>query len=248
MTEHEQTLELMPDYALGMASPDEQKLVERHVAICRACLDELKRYQVTAEALPQGIILVDPPARLKANILQMAEAGLAASTVKAPPMRPAVQDDVGWWRKLEQTWRSISPVWGLAGLALILVLAVSSALLGGRLSQMQNTSRLRTVGLGGTGYAPGGVGTLVISMDGEHGTLVVDALPVLDESREYQVWLVEGEAWVSGGRFSVDEDGYGAEWVHAPAALASYDAVWVSIEPAGGSEAPTGEIVLGGDL
>jgi len=70
-----------------------------------------------------------------------------------------------------------------------------------------------TVVLQGTSFSPGASGMLVISRDGEHGTLVVDGLPPLDESHQYQLWLIRNGERLSGGVFSVDARGYGSLWV-----------------------------------
>jgi anti-sigma-K factor RskA len=89
---------------------------------------------------------------------------------------------------------------------------------------------------------------LVISRDGEHGTLVVDKLPPLDEHQQYQLWLIDDGTRTSGGVFSVKEDGYASLWVGAPKALGSYKRFGITIEPEGGSPEPTGIRVLAGDL
>jgi anti-sigma-K factor RskA len=89
---------------------------------------------------------------------------------------------------------------------------------------------------------------IVISLEGTHGTLVVDNLPPLEEDQQFQLWLVRDSQRASGGVFSVDEDGYGSVWVSSPEPLASYTGFGITIEPAGGSAGPTGEKVLGNDL
>ncbi len=89
---------------------------------------------------------------------------------------------------------------------------------------------------------------MVISRDGEHGSLVVDGLPLLDESQQYQLWLIRDGVRTSGGVFSVYDEGYGLLKIDAPDPLISYQAAGITIEPAGGSPGPTGERVLGGDL
>jgi anti-sigma-K factor RskA len=142
-----------------------------------------------------------------------------------------------------------SPIWGLAGLAIILVLALSTLLLWQQLSQQAAPAgpvQMRTVALAGTGTTPDATGIIVISLDGDHGALVVDQLPELDADRQYQLWLIEDERRVSGAVFSVDEHGYGTVWISADEPLSAFSAFGISIEPAGGSEGPTGKKVLGG--
>jgi anti-sigma-K factor RskA len=75
--------------------------------------------------------------------------------------------------------------------------------------------------------------------------LVVDHLPPLDPAHQYQLWLIQDGQRTSGAVFSVNPEGYGSVWVSSPQPLANYSAFGVSIEPAGGSLAPTGARVLG---
>ena len=87
----------------------------------------------------------------------------------------------------------------------------------------------------------------MLSMDGDHGTLVVDGLPVLTEAEQYQLWLIRDGERTDGGVFSVDRRGYGSMWVHADEPLDSFDSFGVTLEPAGGSPGPTGPRMLGGE-
>jgi anti-sigma-K factor RskA len=138
----------------------------------------------------------------------------------------------------------------MVSLALIVLLGVSNLFLWRQLNSIQDVhpNTLATVPLTGSEVNPGATGLLVISRDGEHGTLVVDGLPSLDATQQYQLWLIRNGQRTSGGVFSADEEGYGSLWISAPDPLISYDSFGVTIEPAGGSPGPTGERVLGGQL
>lgn len=242
MTEHEHALELMPGYALGNLSTEESSLVERHSAACPACAQLLKQYQTTVDDLPEAIVMYEPPAELKARILARAAAG-----ARNQPVQKLDAGRAKW--NLAALLPRLAPALGGVGLAVIALLAVSNMLLWSRLKQLEDSSMLRTIALQGGPAAPQALGTLVISLDGEHGTLVVDGLPPLDpDQQQYQVWLLHNGQRYSGGVFSVSKDGYGALWVNSPAPLASCQSVGVTIEPVGGSPGPTGERVLGGDL
>jgi anti-sigma-K factor RskA len=117
---------------------------------------------------------------------------------------------------------------------------------------------MHTIALSGTQAAPAATGLIVISLDGHHGTLVVDRLPELDEAQQYQLWLIKDgqrDLWLikdgqrdNGGVFSVSHEGYGSVWLDSPQPLVDYSAFGVTVEPAGGSSGPTGEKVLGGSL
>ncbi len=57
-----------------------------------------------------------------------------------------------------------------------------------------------------------------------------------------------GNNRTDAGVFSVNEEGYGKLHIDLPKGLSAYTGFGITIEPAGGSPAPTGEKVLGLDL
>jgi anti-sigma-K factor RskA len=101
-----------------------------------------------------------------------------------------------------------------------------------------------TVALGDiTGLHPDSVGTLTLHPDDDTATLHVSNLPALDETQTYQAWLIADGTPVSAGTFNVDASGAA---IHAigDAAPGSFEAVGVSIEPAGGSDQPTPDRII----
>lgn len=69
------------------------------------------------------------------------------------------------------------------------------------------------------------------------GAVVVAGLPPLPSDQTYQVWWLAGEAATSAGLLDVDRDGTGARVLDRTDVDAG--AVAISVEPAGGSPAPT---------
>jgi anti-sigma-K factor RskA len=158
---------------------------------------------------------------------------------------------MSWRAQLTKLLQHNAPAWGLAGLVLIVALLISNLWLWGQLGRTQGApgpSILRTINLIGTETAPQATGLLVVSVDGEHGTLVVDGLAPLSEEQQYQLWLIQDGQRSSGGVFSVSEEGYGSLWISSPEPLSSYSSFGITIEPAGGSPGPTGDKVLGSTL
>ncbi|MCI0520209.1 MAG: anti-sigma factor [Chloroflexi bacterium] len=227
----EDVFDLLPAYALDTLDAEETYRVADHLAVCRACQEELRSYTYVVEDLPYGVRDREPPPGLKTRILAQARADKAAPRTERGAL-PA---------------RRWSPAWSFISLAVIVLLGLGNLLQWQRASRGMSaaTGDWRPVALQGSA---GATGLLLISDDGAHGTLVVDGLAVLDEAHQYQLWLIQDGKRTDGGVFSVDEDGYGALWVHSPQPLASYSAIGVTIEPAGGSPGPTGEKVMGGEL
>jgi anti-sigma-K factor RskA len=241
MSAREHVSELIPAYALGILDEAELNLVREHLHSCVSCQGELHAYQHVVDDLPLAMAEAEPPPGLKERIL------LQAHLTKAAPQPQAQQ---GWWQNLRERLSFGTPAWGLVSLVLILVLGASNLFLWQRLNRFEkDTSHtLATVTLAGSELTPNATGMLVISQDGEHGTLIVDGLPPLAQSQQYQLWLIQDGQRTSGGVFSVDPDGYGSLWIDSPRPLVSYQGVGITVEPAGGSPGPTGERVLGGEL
>lgn len=235
---HQLILDLLPAYALGALDAIEAQQLEEHLNQCDDCRAELRQFQQVVDELPLAAPMISPPAELKAQILSQLEPPAAVRKTQQPS---------GWqaWVARFNRW---ALVWGVTSLALILVLLVSNILLWQRQTRMDAANQFYVIALAGTDNAPDASAVLIISSEGDDGTLVVKKLPTLDEEYQYQLWLVRDGQRTSGGVFSVYSNGYGHLSVRSDDPLISYDSFGVTIEPAGGSLGPTGEKVLGGDL
>lgn len=102
-----------------------------------------------------------------------------------------------------------------------------------------------TVAIGdATGNLPGMAATLTTEIATGAATLRVANMPPLEPGTTYQAWVIVGSTPVSAGTFSVDSNGNGTH-VLSGDLPADFDAVGVSLEPQGGSAAPTpGNILL----
>ncbi len=89
-----------------------------------------------------------------------------------------------------------------------------------------------------SGRHPEAIGTLTIDPQTETAVFTADNLTPLGASQVYQLWLIRGDTPISAGLFSVDETGYGVLAV-ATAVPGTFDAIGLTIEPAGGSQTPT---------
>ena len=77
--------------------------------------------------------------------------------------------------------------------------------------------------------------------------LTVTGLEPLSAELTYQFWMIGADGPVSAGVFNVDSNGQGLLQL-TKAGLVDYAAIGVSVEPLGGSEQPTGEIVMLAEL
>jgi anti-sigma-K factor RskA len=238
MTNEAHILDLLPAYALGSLDSDEVSRVEAHLSSCLICRNESNSFQAVADQLSFAMPAAAPSPDLKDRLMQR---------VKTTPQQPrrTVQGPPRSW--LDR----LLPVWSLASLFFIFVLAGFSLFLWQRVDRLEYATSpggMRAVPLTASDPASRATGYVLISTDGDSGALVVDGLRPLGESQQYQLWLILDGKRTSGAVFSTDEKNYGGTRIRAPRSLLDYSSVGITIEPTGGSPQPTGPKVLGGLL
>jgi anti-sigma-K factor RskA len=77
---------------------------------------------------------------------------------------------------------------------------------------------------------------------------MVNGLPPPPEGRTYQVWLVHDGQRTSAAVFRTSADGWGYTFLQSPSPIGGFEALGITLEPAGGSAAPTGPRLLGARL
>lgn len=240
MVDETHVLDLLPAFVIGSLEADERDRVEEHLLSCWICRDESRLFQAVADELSLAVPPAEPSPDLRDRLMQRVrsasskEQELVSHPVSAPPF-----------------WERLLPVWGLASLLLIIGLAASSFILWQRVDNLEFATApggMRAVPLSATDAAPRATGFVLISKEGDDGALVVDGLPPLGESQQYQLWLIRDGERTSGAIFSTDEKSYGGTRIRAPRPLTDYSAVGITIEPSGGSLQPTGQQVLAGLL
>jgi anti-sigma-K factor RskA len=217
------------------------------------CRHLVSQFQQVAELLPDALEEDAPLPGLKARVLSQ-----AADIVRdAPPPLPLSRERprVAGWRWFN--WLSPAPAITLAVLVLALVGLIVwnvhlSLSIGSQADTLAEQSRLleaiaagaRVHRIPGTAVAPGARAALVQEPGGESAFLIIQGLSDLPSNMEYQVWQIggAGEAPVGAGTFSVT--GSTGQLITVPVDFSSAEALAVSIEPRGGSPAPTGDIVL----
>jgi anti-sigma-K factor RskA len=240
MSNQEHVVELIPAYALDCLDDDEALQVARHIALCAGCREELSAYEAVVAQLALAVPDVEPPADLKRRLMARIEPATESISLDT-----AVSQQQPWTSKLKNL--AGSAFWQPAVALLIVLLLVSNVFLWRQLNQdAWSPDSFQYISLQATEVNPGARGMIVVNRSGHSGTLIVDGLPVLDESQQYQLWLLHNGEREDGGVFSVYRNGYYAMLIHATESLDQYTAFGITIEPVGGSPGPTGARVLGG--
>ena len=235
MSNENHILELLPAYTLGALDADEAAQVVLHLSHCAACQAEWQIYQTVTDDLPLAIDQVEPPARLRQELMARVE-------------RAEIPLRVSFWQEVTAVFRQHKAIAfsQLALISLVVVLLVSNILLWQQVTELESRpepGQMQAIQLNNTGRIPDADGYLIISADGLSGAVVLDQFPQLN-NQECQLWLVKDGERTSGALLSIDELGYGGGRVNAPEQLFNYTWAEVTIEATGGSTQPTGDVIL----
>lgn len=237
--EHTLFIDKIPAYALGALDVDEISALQTHLQGCVSCRTELAEYRAISESLLTAVPPMQPPAALRKRL---------QSRLPGAQRKP----------RLKLAWDFGRLATGFAFIAL-LVLNFSSlmqirqirsqqAALLNRIKDSQvalallSSPGVQLLPIGGGSVS----GTLLFDEQNNRAVLIAQDLPMLGEDQTYQIWLVED----NGGRVSVGlfrpESGqfYTTKTISPTVFLNNYLGIGVTVEPAGGSDYPTGERIL----
>ncbi len=233
-TEHDAIRDLIPAYALGALEDAERVRVEAHLQTCAACRAEWALYRGLVEDLHYAVPPAIAPSRLEQRLRRQ---------IEATSLRRA--------RRAFPTWRM------LALAAAFVLLLAGNVYWVQRVRTLQEEVRIQatalaalaeapTVHLQGDPPAPNARGVLYVRPNTHVALLHVYNLPPLPADKAYQVWLIYNGKRDSGAVFQVRGEPEVVVLIRAPRPLATYDAIGITVEPAGGSPGPTGPRVLHG--
>lgn len=241
---------LIDAYALGALEPDEVAWVEAHLEGCPRCQELARAARGLASTLLFDVPLVEPPADLRQQVLARvhqearqtrSHAGADENERATNGAAEGVAPDAANGRRRGGLQRLLRGLLGEEpGAAADTVAA--------RLAELLSAPDCQVWPVAGTTDAPGASARLVGVPDGRDAVLVASGLQPLPPDRAYQVWFLRGGLPTPNAVFQVARDGYGRHLVHAPGRLSDFEVVAITPEPASGSPAPTGPIVLAGEL
>ena len=250
MDDREEIEELIASYALGSLDQEEAARVEALLAESDSARQELARYEQAAGLLGLAVAEIEPSASFDDRLF----ARIAESSVKprsAAAVQPFQEPEPTFLQRLSGLFAK--PAWQLAtGLALVLFMFSTAYMFTlnrqiqnfVKLRQVEDERRLPTFELASVGDAVSSSGLIVMSRDGEDGAVIIDGMEQPADGGQYQLWLIDDGVVEAGPTFELNDRGYGNRWVKSQKPLDSYDHFMVTLEPAGGSDRPTGEPLL----
>lgn len=225
-------------YALNALPPDERAAFEEHLRSCSACRAEVASLAAVAARLGAAEA-TSPPPTLRNSVL-----GRLASTSQLPSAdRPDRQ-------------RSGSRVstWLLAAAALLLVVAGGAVVSQhNRVEVLEAQNRQISAVLAAPDAVarhskPEGSGTLAVvaSRQLDRAVVVVGGLPQLSTEKTYQMWLIGEAGPRSAGLMAPPAPRETAAVVLD--SIQQAEQIAITVEPTGGSSAPTTTPVIGAQL
>lgn len=228
-------------YAVDALDDADRDRFERHLRGCASCQDEVRGFTAVAAALAEAVTRV-PPAGLRDQVLAAASGTRQLSS--EVPLRRA-------GRGVRKTRRAPRSQWlprlalaaGAVGLATSAVLAgVTAAARHGQSAAQAQAQAIAAVlsapdaRLVSAPISSGGSATVVASVRRGKMVFTSSGLRPLPGSRVYQLWFI-GRTTRSAGLVPEAISGRTASVVAS--GLAAGDKIGVTVEPAGGSSAPT---------
>jgi len=263
--EHDDLRSQLGAYVLGALTPAENAEVQLHLITCPACAADVHAMRAPVDALALAVDPVDPPAAVRQRILSSIRASsstaprrtgrafpsawlaAAASVVLAIILGGYATQLRGRVQMLESQLReAITQLQtGERQMAQARLVAANAQ----RQLSVLAAPDVAHVDLKGQAAAPQASARALWSRS--RGLLFAASnLPALPAGRTYQLWVISGklppisDAWI----FKTDATGVVTTMFATPLTLPAPTAMAVTIEPDGGTPAPTGAMYLVGSL
>jgi anti-sigma-K factor RskA len=228
-------------YALDALVDDERAAFEAHLSTCDTCRHDVAEFGATAARMADGVA-TSPPSHLRDRVL-----GAVATTRQDPPAVPAPDPSAAVSSLAEHRRRRFSMATLLATAAAVALFAVGAVVIMAQRGGGPDVGDVIAAPDAVVSTLEGSPGSvrLVWSPERDQVALIADGIAAPGPGFVYELWAIAAGTPIPSGLF-VPDDGTIREVID----IADVDpAAWgVTIEPAGGSPAPTGEILYYGEL
>jgi len=271
---HEDYKEMLAAHVLSALDAADQRVLDQHLSECAECRRELADWENTAASLALSARPVEPSPHVRDRIMSAVRREKQDPQPDPRAERdPHSQRDprvVPFRQSRREVWASFGQVGAIAAAVLCLVLIIWIIVLWQQnralrrnmdfmsrdMRAMQeelnrsnefvtilSTPGARVASLAGTGPAPDATAQLVYDRTG-NAVLMANGLPRVPQGKEYQLWFIVGNRPIPGRTFAPDDVGRGELSIEIPRQALESAVFAVTLEPAGGSTAPTSAIYL----
>jgi Anti-sigma-K factor rskA, C-terminal len=226
---HDHIRSLIAAYALGAVPDSEIPPIRAHILTCEECYGEAEAFAATASNLSELAEPAPLPKGFEEKVLATVRGDFASDS---SPVRKA--------RRFRLQWAVLG---GVAAVAVAILAFTTISLVGSRQSEHRYQEAVaalihdpNAITLRG----PGGAEAILASRPGGSVLVGVD-LGEAPKERDYQLWLMRDGAPTAAETFDVSDD---VVVIESNSTLDGYDGAAITVEPDGGSSAPTTEPVL----
>lgn len=261
---HEDYKEMLPARALSALDAADERALNEHLSQCAECRRELADWEGTAAALALSVPPAEPSPEVRDRIMR---------AVRTEPGKQESKQSrvVEFPQSRQARWTAFGRVGAIAAAVLFLVLILwivvlwkenrsvkqrAERLYAQILLNQKETDRsnelltilsspgAKVTPLSGTGQGAGATAQLAYNQGGR-AILLANGLPPAPAGKEYQLWFIVGKnPPIPGKTFSPDDVGRGTLMDDIPQGAVDSAVFAVTLEPAGGSNAPTSGIYL----
>ncbi|HEU5130685.1 MAG TPA: anti-sigma factor [Pyrinomonadaceae bacterium] len=239
---HDDYKEMIPARALSALDAAEERALNEHLENCAECRKELEDWQATAASLSLATEPVEPSPQVRERILSEVRKDRSSAPEVIPFKTPP-----------RNIWSSFGSLGAIAAVVLFTALAIGLAVLwrqNQRLArenqfvELVNTPGARVSEL--KGAEPGQSATAKLAYDRTgRAILMASKLPNVPEGKAYQLWFIVGnKPPMPGKTFVADRSGNAVVKEELPGEAIDADIFAITVEPEGGSTAPTSPIYL----
>jgi anti-sigma-K factor RskA len=244
-SEREKITSLFGAYALDALPDEDMAAVEAYLAAHPDAEGEVAMLKDAAAMLPYSVTAATPDPRVRLRLMAQVYQEALAETGRAAPAPTPIRQ-----RPRDLIWPIAAAILlvctlGLGGWAAALRHDVHRKDAEIAAQQTTAASAFSTSPVQGTQPGAPTRGE-VLKLGGTQAVLTISGLPPLASGKVYQVWFIAANTPVGAGIFSPNPDGSWSGIVHGD--ISTAQAIAISVEPSGGSPAPTGDIVAKGSL
>ena len=222
--------DLKEAYALGALPDTERREVGGYLTLHPELRPEVQEFSAIANTLAFAPTEYEPPPELRSNLMDIVNS-------EARDERTGQTSALSRWRGY-LSLRTLAP----AAMAIIVVVLLGwNFLLQGEIQDLQGELQERqTFAMQGSGTASD-TNAEVVELEGGRSIVTAENMPSPPEGKTMQIWVIQDGTPQPAGTF---RPGSGVVAAAIDGSLERADAVAITVEPSGGSEAPTTEPVL----
>ncbi|TXK17189.1 anti-sigma factor domain-containing protein [Homoserinibacter sp. GY 40078] len=238
MTERDDLTAQAAAYALDALSDVERAEFERRRATDPELAAETAEFAETAAILGLAVQPEQPPASLRASVLAAVDADLVRRPPTPEPSGGRVTSIRDWMRRPVTGLVAVAAALGLivGGTATAVTLLNRPAPVISALDEVLDAPDAEHID---TAMPDGGTVSWVWSPSLARSAVIVDDMPTLTDDETYQLWYIDDAGAMPAGLLAG-----GDETVLVDGRMPAGASLGITVEPAGGSSAPTSEPIL----